>query len=302
MDSVSQLNAFVQRVAHVDPLYVIKRDGHTNPPLFVGSLSAPGFSTVSLFSGAGLASKALVRKFLTERFIQLNAVDFAVDLPPAAVPAVSSDLIHSRVLSVLTTSPVTSSLLRTKLSELGVFVALDRVMFELIHLLREKKVQMELSGMRDTETLFWSLPAPPLFTVPELATILSLLQTMEAAPMPLELQHREKTSPPPMPFVLTSTVFRYDWFSLPEFSTDLGRLSHAVTTTDVRIHRFGYTLYEGAAYQPRHLYFVIPVSGDERSHLRERFLAFKLICKPVIAAERERDILRFAQLRDHMQL
>jgi len=173
MSTVTKLNTYVQSVSRADPMFVLKRDGDTEPPQFVGTLSAPGFTTVVISSANALASKTLVRKELVRKFTEINDIDLERhDIRYDRGSDVRS--FHSVVQDHLGTPKTTAELHAISHCE-GVTLSYDDATFQLLRLAKADLVQYKLVEKNGIAVLLWELTATTALDNEMCARLLSFL-------------------------------------------------------------------------------------------------------------------------------
>jgi len=304
MNLVPQLNTYVQRASRADPLYVLKRDGNVEPPSFVGSLSAPGFTSVSVYSGAGLPSKLSLRKYLAESFIRINAIDLA--LPPAPpLPttetrddtAVSPDP-TSIILRCLSSGPRSFVAIRSYvlLEPLYVAVSFDEILYVLLSLLSSKRVSYSRNTFGD---VLWFLSRSPMLSENDCVQLLSLLRVLENVPLPLSLQYRDKSLPLPKPYVITTALISKPWVDIGRFTSPDASLRHQALVVDgEHIHKFTYVVAPDLLPRPRSCYITLPVEDPLRQQplLQAAIAEMISLCKSNILDQRTKDALRLQNI------
>lgn len=304
MNIVPQLNTYVQRVSRADPLYVLKRDGNVEPPSFVGSLSAPGFTSVSVYSGAGLPSKLSLRKYLAESFIRINAIDLALPSAPLPLTAEKTDNAvvapdpTSVILRRLSLGPCSFVAIRTYLLSESPYagVSFDATLHSLLLLLSSERISYSRNTFGD---VLWSLSRSPMLSENDCVQLLSLLRVLENVALPPALQYRDKELPLPKPYVITTALVSKPWVDIGKYTSPDASLRHQALVVDGEyVHKFTYIVAPDLLPRPRCCYITLPVADPVRQQplLQVAISEMISLCKPNIVDQRTKDALRLQNI------
>jgi len=275
-----------------------------NLPLFVGSLSAPGFTSVSVYSGAGLPSKLSLRRYLAESFIRINAIDLAVPPAPLSLTTQKADDTTvvpdatSVILRRLSSGPCSFVAIRTYLLSEPAYVGVsfDETLYVLLSLLSSKRVSYSRNAFGD---VLWSLSQSPMLSENDCVQLLSLLRVLENVSLPSCLQYRDKELPLPKPYVITTALVSKPWVDIGRYTSPDASLRHQALVVDgEHIHKFTYTVAPDLLPRPRCCYITLPVADPARQQpLLQAVIAEMIsLCKPNILDQRAKDALRLQKI------
>jgi len=301
MNIVSQLNTYVQKMRKTDPLYVVKRDGDVDPPSYVGTLSAPGFSSVSVYPGSGLPNKLTLRRHLATQFVLLNNINLTspalnMDQTVAVVPTscfsseVSTTLSDLIVSILKKTSQMTFAAIRTDVLRVEDH-SFDETLFALLALEKQTLVRFNYAESK----LLWYLPPSPLCKAALASKILNTVQLLDGIALPLQYQHRDKAAPLSSPVCFTSSVIIYPWCYISDFSNAYGSLRHySARWQSVMLHRFLYNMSPNTVFQSKCLYVTSQTLDYDQQPLVIEDHIDKLVedIKPAVLHQRQQDELR----------